>query len=122
MGACVYEKHFTISRDLPGPDHRASLEPKELKELVSIIRQTELILGDGNKKVMTCEDGNRNKLRKFIVAKEDIEQGELFSSRNLTTKRTGGKGVSPTEWDSLLHKESPENFKKNQPIILGETS
>jgi len=122
LGACVYEKHFTISRDLPGPDHRASLEPKELKELVAVIRQTESALGDGNKKVMPCEEVNSNKLRKFIVAREEIKQSELFSNHNLTTKRTGGKGLSPIEWDNLLNTKSPDNFKKDQPIILRDNS
>ena len=122
LGACVYEKHFTISRDLPGPDHRASLEPKELKELVAVIRQTESALGDGNKKVMPCEEVNSNKLRKFIVAREEIKQSELFSNHNLTTKRTGGKGLSPIEWDNLLNTKSPDIFKKDQPIILRDNS
>ena len=119
LGACVYEKHFTVSRDLPGPDHRASLEPEELKKLIQSIRQTESILGDGKKQVMKCEIDNRSKLRKFIVAREDIKQGELFSNENLTTKRTGGAGLDPTHWDDLLGQESPTNFHKEQPIILG---
>ena len=120
QGACVYEKHFTISRDFPGPDHRASLEPGELKELIAAIRQTESALGDGNKSVMPCEEVNRNKLRKFIVAREEIKQGETFGNHNLTTKRTGGVGIEPIEWDKMLGKKSPTNFKKDQPIILGE--
>ena len=120
LGACVYEKHFTMSRELPGPDHRASLEPEELKELIDVIRLTESALGGGNKKVMPCEELNRNKLRKFIVAREEIKQGELFGNHNLTTKRTGGKGIDPIEWDSLLNSTSQCNFKKNQPIILGK--
>ncbi len=120
LGACVYEKHFTISRDLPGPDHRASLEPRELKELVELIRQAEQALGDGKKRVMQCEKDNRDKLRKFIVARTDIKKGEIFTNKNLTTKRTGGKGMDPTEWDKLLDKESTSNFDKEQPIILGE--
>jgi N,N'-diacetyllegionaminate synthase len=119
IGACVYEKHFTINRNLSGPDHRSSLEPDELKELIQLIRQTESSLGDGNKKIMPCERNNRNKLRKFIVAREDIKQGEVFSNKNLTTKRTGGDGMVPTEWDALLGKASPKKFNKNQPIILG---
>jgi len=118
LGACVYEKHFTISRELPGPDHRASLEPEELKELIATIRQTESSLGDGNKKVMPCEVENRNKLRKFIVAREDIKQGDIFSNQNLTAKRTGGVGMEPVMWNSLLNKKSTENFNKDQPIIL----
>jgi N,N'-diacetyllegionaminate synthase len=120
LGACVYEKHFTISRDLPGPDHRASLEPKELKELINSIRQAESTLGDGYKRLMPCEEENKNKLRKFIVARKYIKQGDEFSNKNLTTKRTGGKGMSSSEWDSLLGKKSPINFSKNKPIILKE--
>ena len=120
LGACVYEKHFTISRDLPGPDHRTSLEPEELKELIAAIRQTESALGDGNKKVMPCEEANRNKLRKFIVAREEIKQGDMFSNHNLTTKRTGGNGIEPAAWDNLINQKSPKSFKKDQPIILGK--
>jgi len=119
LGACVYEKHFTISRDLPGPDHRASLEPKELKELIISIRLTESMLGDGKKQLMECEIANRSKLRKFIIARKDIKKDELFSNENLTTKRTGGEGLGPTQWDDLLGLKSPTKFHKNQPIILG---
>jgi len=119
LGACVYEKHFTLSRDLPGPDHRASLEPDELKELIHSIRQTESMLGNGNKRVMPCEEENRIKLRKFIVARKAIKKGEIFTNQNLTTKRTGGKGLEPTVWDNLLGNKSPKDFSKEQPIILG---
>jgi N-acetylneuraminate synthase/N,N'-diacetyllegionaminate synthase len=120
LGACVYEKHFTISRDLPGPDHRASLEPNELKELINAIRQTESALGNGDKNVMPCEEANRNKLRKFIVARKEIKRGDKFGNHNLTTKRTGGIGIKPTEWDNLLDEKAQENFKKDQPIIIGD--
>ena len=120
LGACVYEKHFTISRDLPGPDHRTSLEPNELKELIAAIRQTESALGNGDKSVMSCEEANRNKLRKFIVAREEIKRGDKFSNHNLTTKRTGGIGMKPTEWDNLLDEKAQKNFKKDQPIIIGD--
>ena len=120
-GACVYEKHFTISRNLPGPDHRASLEPNELKELIVAIRQTESILGNGVKNVMSCEQMNRSKLRKFIVARKDIKSGDIFSNDNLTTKRTGGMGMDATKWDELLDKRAPVDFKKDQPIILGDS-
>jgi len=116
LGACVYEKHFTLDRNLPGPDHRASLEPNELKELIKAIRETEDILGDGNKKVMPCEIKNRSKLRKFIVAKKDIKQGDMFSGDNLTTKRTGGEGTSPMLWDSLMDKRSKTDYKIDTPI------
>jgi N,N'-diacetyllegionaminate synthase len=120
LGACVYEKHFTISRDLPGPDHRASLEPDELKELINYIRQTESMLGDGNKKVMPCEAANRNKLRKFIVARENIKQGDELSSKNLTTKRTGGEGIVPTKWDFIMGKTSNSDYHKNEVISENE--
>jgi N,N'-diacetyllegionaminate synthase len=88
--------------------------------LVELIRQAEQALGDGKKRVMQCEKDNRDKLRKFIVARTDIKKGEIFTNKNLTTKRTGGKGMDPTEWDKLLDKESTSNFDKEQPIILGE--
>jgi N,N'-diacetyllegionaminate synthase len=122
LGACVYEKHFTLDRNLPGPDHRASLEPQELKELIDAIRQTESALGNGNKRVMPCEEENLKKLRKFIVARKEIKKGDIFGNHNLTTKRTGGKGMAATEWFNLLDNKSPENFKKDQPIIIGEKS
>jgi N-acetylneuraminate synthase len=120
LGACVYEKHFTLDRSLPGPDHRASLEPSELKELVQFIRDTESMLGDGLKQVMPCEIENRLKLRKFIVAKEMIQKDELFSDNNLTTKRTGGIGLDPVEWDRLIGVKSHRLFNVDQPILKSD--
>ena len=78
QGACVYEKHFTMDRELPGPDHRASLEPIELKELIRVIREAESMLGDGRKRIMLGEVDNRKKLRKFIVAKKKNSTGRNF--------------------------------------------
>ncbi len=117
LGACVYEKHFTLDRNLPGPDHRASLEPDELKELIRAIRETEVMLGDGQKRVMPCEVENRPKLRKFIVARKAIQKGELFSDKNLTTKRTGGQGLEPNAWDTLIGLKSHKSFEQDQPIF-----
>lgn len=116
MGACVYEKHFTLDRNLPGPDHRSSLEPKELKELIHILRETEAMLGDGVKKVMPCEANNRSILRKFIVAKKMINIGEEFSIENLTTKRSGGQGLEPGMWNKIIGLKSVQMFDKDQPI------
>ena len=117
LGACVYEKHFTLDRSLPGPDHRASLEPEELKELIHIIRDIELMLGDGRKKVMPCEAANRPLLRKFIVTKKMINNGEVFSNENLTIKRSGGKGLEPKEWDKIIGLKSIKKIEKDQPIF-----
>ena len=117
QGACVYEKHFTMDRELPGPDHRASLEPIELKELIRVIREAESMLGDGRKRIMLGEVDNRKKLRKFIVAKKKIQPGEIFSDRNLTTKRTGGQGLEPKAWNSILGLKAPRLLDKDKPIL-----
>ncbi len=102
LGACAYEKHFTLDRALPGPDHRASLEPVELKALVAAIRETEAMLGDGVKRVMDCERENRGKLRKFVVAKRAIARGQIIARADLTTKRTGGVGFEPSQLSGLV--------------------
>ena len=88
LGATYIEKHFTISKSLPGPDHVCSLEPKEMKELIDKLRKTEIILGDSNKKITKSEKPNLTVVRKSIYAKKKISKGDFFSWKNITLKRT----------------------------------
>lgn len=115
MGATVIEKHFTLDRSLPGPDHRASLEPHELKAMVTAIRNIEKAMGDGVKKPSASETKNKIIARKSIVAKKPIKKGELFSEENLTVKRPGN-GISPMEWDVVLGKIADREYEKDNLI------
>lgn len=115
MGAKAIEKHFTLNKSLPGPDHRASLEPQQLQAMVRAIRNIEQALGDGIKQPTASELKNRPIARKSIVAKRAIKQGELFSSENLTVKRPGS-GISPMEWDSLIGTKASKNFQIDEQI------
>jgi N,N'-diacetyllegionaminate synthase len=117
MGATVIEKHFTLDRGLPGPDHVASLEPHELKAMVTAIRNIEKAMGNGVKKPSVSEIKNISVARKSIVAKKSIKKGELFSEKNLTVKRPG-TGVSPIEWSELIGQESKQNYNPDDLIIL----
>lgn len=101
MGACVVEKHFTLDKNMPGPDHKASLEPAELASMVKMIRNVERALGSGKKAVTESERGNIVVARKSIVAARDIKAGETFTADNVTVKRPGG-GISPMMWDEVL--------------------
>ena len=118
LGATVIEKHFTLDRTMEGPDHKASLEPKELKEMITAIRNVEKALGDGIKKPSKSELKNIPIVRKFIVAKKDIKKGEIFTEETLTVKRTGKEGVSPTRWYEIIGKKSPREFQKDEMIEL----
>lgn len=117
LGASVIEKHFTVDRNLPGPDHRASLEPRELAALVQSIRAVEAALGDGVKRMTAVEAHNKPVARKSIVAARAIAQGELFSAQNLTVKRPG-TGISPMRWDEVLGQRAPRSFKPDEPVTL----
>lgn len=117
MGATVIEKHFTLSRELPGPDHRASLEPDELHDMVCAIRNIEEALGSGVKDVSESERKNMVVARKSIVALTDIRKGEKFSENNVTVKRPGN-GVSPMLWDDVMGKPAPRDFVCDEPISL----
>lgn len=117
MGAVVIEKHFTLDKNMPGPDHKASLEPEELKALVGAIRNVEKALGNGNKEVSPSEKGNVAVARKSIVAKKDIRKGEVFSDKNITTKRPG-TGISPMKWHDVIGKTAARNFKEDELIEL----
>ena len=115
LGASVIEKHFTLNRTLPGPDHAASLEPKELKAMVTAIRNIEQALGDGVKSPSPSEKKNIPLARKSIVAKKLINKGKTFSKDNLTVKRPG-TGISPMEWDKLLGRISNKDYNKDDII------
>ena len=115
LGACVIEKHFTLDRDLPGPDHRASLEPLELAALVQSIRAVEAALGDGVKRMTAGEAHNKPVVRRSIVAARAIAQGELFSTQNLAIKRPG-TGISPMRWDEVLGQRAPRDFQPDEPV------
>ena len=117
LGAQVIEKHFTLDRELPGPDHRASLQPDELKAMVDAIRNIELALGDGIKRVVPSEIANRSVARKSIVAAREIRKGEAFTEHNLTTKRPG-IGLSPMLWDTVVNRISPRDFMPDELIEL----
>lgn len=116
-GACIVEKHFTLDRTLPGPDHRASLEPDELAELVRAIRDTELALGSPEKTACDAERPNIEVARKSIVAMRDIKAGEILSDENITVKRPGN-GISPMLWDSVIGQIAPRDFGADELIEL----
>ena len=115
MGAKVIEKHFTLDRRMPGPDHKASLEPDELKKMITNIRNIEKALGSKYKNPSKSEEKNILIARKSIVAKKEILKGEIFSENNLTAKRPG-VGISPMSWDSIIGKKSTRNFKVDELI------
>ena len=117
LGATVIEKHFTLDRNLPGPDHKASLEPDELRAMVAAIRNVEQALGVGIKCASPSELKNRPISRKSIVASRAIEAGETFSSDNLTVKRPG-TGISPMRWDELLGRKAARRFGRDELIEL----
>ena len=117
LGACVIEKHFTLDREMDGPDHRASLEPKELTQMVSAIRNVEKALGGTEKKVSASEEKNRCIVRKSIVAAYDIKKGDVFTEENLTVKRPGD-GISPMQWEHVLGKEAMQDFATDDLIML----
>lgn len=117
LGAKVIEKHYTLDRNQPGPDHKASLEPNELKNMVDAIRNIEVALGSGFKEPSESEIKNMKLVRKSIVAKHEINIGEIFSEVNLSVKRPG-TGISPMEWDNVIGKNSKYHFKKDDQIII----
>ena len=115
MGATVIEKHFTLDRTLPGPDHQASLEPAELLAMVSAIRNIEVALGDGVKRPSLSEIKNMAVARKSLVASRLIKVGEKFTSENMTAKRPG-TGVSPMRWDEILGKTALRGYVADELI------
>lgn len=117
LGATVLEKHFTLDRNLPGPDHRASLEPAELQAMVSAIRHIEQALGDGIKRPTASELQNLAIARRSLVASRPIVQGEPFTAANLTAKRPG-TGISPMRWEEVLGQRAPRDFQIDELIEL----
>lgn len=117
MGAIVIEKHFTLSRSMVGPDHKASLEPQELGNLVRSIRNVEKALGNGIKEPCTSELENLYISRKSIVASRDIKRGEIFSEENIVP-RHAGKGISPAEWYKVLGQIAKRDFVEDEMIEL----
>lgn len=117
LGAEVIEKHFTLDKTLPGPDHKASLEPQELKAMVDAIRNIESALGDGKKKVTDSERPNIIVARKSIVAARAIKAGEVYTEENVTVKRPGN-GISPMKWDDVLGKTASRDFEYDELIEL----
>lgn len=117
MGAEVIEKHFTLDRSLPGPDHKASLEPDELQAMVKAIRNVEIAMGDGVKTVSRSEKENLNIARKSIIAAANICRGELFTEKNLTTKRPGN-GISPMRWNEVIGNRAKRDFLEDELIEL----
>jgi len=117
MGASVIEKHFTLDRGLPGPDHQASLEPHELKAMIAAIRNIEQAMGDGIKRLTLSEAKNKPVARKSIVAGRAIRAGEVFSDDNLAAKRPG-TGISPMCWDEVVGRRARRNFDADELIVL----
>jgi len=117
LGATMIEKHFTLDRKLPGPDHKASLEPEELRVMVSAIRNIEQALGDGIKRPSPSEARNMSIARRSLVAATAIRAGEVFSAANLTAKRPGS-GLSPMRWDEVLGRKAPRDFVADEMIEL----
>ena len=115
MGASCIEKHFTLDKTMEGPDHKASLEPKELKELVSSIRNIEKAFGSSEKKPSPSESVNIDISRKSIVAKIDIKKDEKFTDKNITTKRPGN-GISPMKWDEIVGSIAQKDYKDDELI------
>jgi len=115
MGATVIEKHFTLDRNLPGPDHRASLEPDELAAMISAIRNIEKALGTGIKKPSPSESRNIPVARKSIVAAAPIKKGETFTEMNITVKRPG-TGITPMRWDEIIGRKAAKPYRKDELI------
>ena len=117
MGAAVIEKHFTLDREMEGPDHKASLQPEELKAMVKAIRNVETALGSEEKRPSPSEVKNRIIARKSIVAKRDIRKGEIFTEDNITTKRPAD-GITPMRWHEVLGKAAKKVFLEDEKIEL----
>ena len=115
MGAICIEKHFTLNCNMEGPDHKASLEPDQLKEMVRTIRNIELALGSNIKKPSESELPNIQIARKSIVAKTEIKKGDILIEKNITVKRPSG-GISPMKWDEVIGTKATKNYKKDELI------
>ena len=116
LGAEIIEKHFTLDKTLKGPDHKASLEPNELRAMVDSIRNIELAMGSGLKRMSAVEQGNAMAARKSIVAKTNIKAGELFTEDNLTVKRPG-TGISPVYYNHIIGRTARRDYSEDDMII-----
>lgn len=117
MGAKIIEKHFTLDKNMEGPDHKASLEPDELKQMVDSIRNIEKALGSGTKRPAESEKKNVIIVRKSIVASKTIKKGEVFTESNITTKRPGN-GISPMKWDTVIGTNAIRDFEEDEIIEI----
>lgn len=117
LGACMIEKHFTLDRNMEGPDHKASLEPYELEAMIKGIRNIEVALGDGVKKPSASESKNMKIARKSIVAISPIKKGEPFSSTNMGIKRPGS-GINPMRWNDVIGKVAQRDFLEDELIEI----
>ena len=117
LGASVIEKHFTLDKTMEGPDHKASLEPVELKAMVSAIRHIELALGSGHKTISESERKNIEIARKSIVAACHIKEGEVLTEKNLTVKRPGN-GINPMRWNEVVGTIAVRDFEEEEMIVL----
>jgi N,N'-diacetyllegionaminate synthase len=117
LGASVIEKHFTLDRNMIGPDHKASLEPDELASMVKAIRNIEVALGEARKFPSESEKKNITVARKSIVAACDITQGEVFTEANLAVKRPG-TGISPMKWFDIIGTQAKRDFKEDELIEI----
>jgi N,N'-diacetyllegionaminate synthase len=115
MGASCIEKHFTLDKTMDGPDHKASLEPEELKAMVGAIRNIEKALGSSEKKSSPSESVNIDVARKSIVASQSIKKGDKLSSKNITTKRPG-TGINPMKWDEIIATSAKKDYRMDDPI------
>jgi N,N'-diacetyllegionaminate synthase len=116
MGASVIEKHFTLGKTMDGPDHKASLEPIELKAMIDAIRNIEKSLGSYEKKASPSESDNINIVRKSIIAGQEIKKGDLLTDKNITTKRPGN-GISPMKWDSVIGAIATRDYNADELIV-----
>lgn len=118
LGATVIEKHFTLDKNMEGPDHKASLEPNELKAMVAAIRNIEkAISGSGYKEISSSEHKNIAVARRSIVATKRIKRGETFSNENIGAKRPG-TGISPMRWDEIIGRSAIKDFEEDDLIII----
>ena len=119
LGACVIEKHFTLDKNLPGPDHRSSLEPDELKQMIRAIRDIEESMGSGIKKPTVEEAANKNVARRSLVAKVDIPVGAVITEEMLDIKRPSG-GIEPRHADMVLGMKTRQNIRRDELITFGK--
>ena len=117
LGAKVIEKHFTLDKSMEGPDHKASLDPDELNEMVKAIRKIEAALGNGIKRPSRSEQINKPVVRRSIVAAKDIKKGQTFTIENIAAKRPG-TGLSPMMWDEVIGKTAQRDFAEDSLIEI----